>query len=150
MPCGDTTTVLPTPALSHLQPGLLLTSTVRTSGWDYSDALQFATEPANIALCSFTTAGRKEKSHCCLGLQRDASALKDSLNHCWYHVTPASLEKTLPFCFHTSRKSPSCSQIKPVLHGDTYNLGRHYLQYSQLPRIVVFFSWHSLLSMMSM
>lgn len=49
--------VTATPArLCQIRPKLLGT---RARTWGYSDALQFASQPVNPALCSFTTPARK-------------------------------------------------------------------------------------------
>lgn len=113
MPCGNSIALLPTPALSQLRPELLGRTTARTSGWDYSNALQFATQPANTAFLPIHNSWKKKKSHCCLGMQRDASALKDSLNHCWHCVTTASLEKTLQLVSIPRGNLPPVSKCNP-------------------------------------
>lgn len=120
MPCGDGTSALPTPALSQLQPQLLGTTMARTLGWHYSDTPQFATQPANAALCSFTTAGRKRNLAAVWACREMHQPEKIS----WIAAGIFCLEKKFPFCFRISRKFPSCFQMQPILHGNTYNRGR--------------------------
>lgn len=91
--CSDSTMVLPTSALSQLQPVLLQRTTARTSGW----LLQWCSVACNSARqhCSLLTDNRlkKEQYNCCVVMHGDAPALKGSLNHCWYCVSTVSLEK---------------------------------------------------------
>lgn len=90
--------VTATPALCQIRPTLLGKTRART--WGYSDALQFASQPVNPALCSFTTPARKilllpRHAERCISLRIFPKSLLAASDYSKFGKNPLLL------CFHT-------------------------------------------------
>lgn len=119
-------------------------------------ALQWCFAVCNTARqhCSLLTHNRwkKKQCNCCVGMHGDATALKDSPNHCWYCVSTVSLEnKNIGIMFWYLKETSLLFPDAIHTTRQTYNWVRHFSH--STPRFpeqrfcFVLSSWHSLLSM---